>query len=390
MDVTLTEEQELILRTATSFAQSVTTPDRLRSLEESAHAFDGEVWRRMAQLGWADVSLAAGEGEMGLFELGLIVEACGRTALPSPIFSTVIEAGLVLQATEDSDLRRSWLPRVVSGNTVMTVALLEDGGGLLSEQVQVKAAPQADGYCISGVKLFVRDAEAAEAIICVARTGAATDAVTLFVVPRGAPGVAVARMDPAANNGQYSVTFDGVAVPPDAVVGRLDAGWPLIERMLTYAAALKAVELVGIGRTALDLTVDYARSRVQFGRPIGSFQAVHHHCADMYRDLQACRLLAYQALWTLASGRRGVREAAIAKAKASEAVPAITGMAHQIHGGIGYYTDYPLGMYHRCAMEAAAAYGGAAFHRGTLSRLLTSDIRHFKAEESHGVRVHHV
>lgn len=392
MDITLTEEQQLLARAARSFAQTALKADRIRELEVTDHGFDAGTWRQMAEMGWAGAVFPPEHGGsgLGLFELALIVEALGQGAVPSPVFSTVIEAGLVLLEAASPAQRRDWLPRVGTGQAILTTAVLEPHGGMAPGEIRTTIARAPAGFRIDGVKLFVRDAGTAEAILCLGRTGVAPEDLTLLLVPREALGLGRQRLRPAGGEALWEVSFEGVTVPADSVVGEPGQAWPLVERLHQRGACLKAAELVGIGQAALDLTLSYAKTRVQFDRPIGSFQAVQHHCADMYRDLQACRLLVWQAAARLSAGRPAAREVAMAKARASEAIPALTRLAHQIHGAIAYYRDYPLELYYHRAIAAQAAYGDARVHRGTLARLIRTDLDRFRGDNPHELPVHYV
>jgi alkylation response protein AidB-like acyl-CoA dehydrogenase len=222
-----------------------------------------------------------------------------------------------------------------------------------------------DDLRLEGEKLFVEFAGSADALLVNAVAGDGEPA--LFLVPREAAGVHVETLPTAAGGQQSAVRFAQVAVGAPLATGQpVEAA---LEQLWLHGAALRAAELTGIGRAALELTLDYVRTRTQFGRPIGSFQAVQHHCADMLRDLTATRLLVAQAAWRLQEGLPAAREVAMAKAKASEAIPALLRLAHQVTGGVGYYRDYPLEGYYRRAVAAAAAYGGPLEQRRLLAAL---------------------
>ena len=390
MDITLDEEQALIAKSALEFAQGAITAQRIRDLESTEDGFDSATWRKMVDLGWAGAVFPAeyGGSELGLFELSLIIAALGQGAVPSPIFSTVVEAGLLLLDAGSAAQRAHWLPRIADGRAIMSTAIAEAGGGLLREQIKSLVAPTAEGYRVSGTKLFVRDAGVADAIICLGRAAADSDALNLVLVPANAEGVARRRLWAAGGEAMWEVTFNNVSVTADALVGQAGTAWPHVERLLLRGAALKAAELVGIGQAALDLTLDYAKTRMQFGQPIGGFQGVQHHCTEMYRDLTVCRLLAWQAAARLGSGKPAAREVAMAKAKTGEAIPALTRTAHQIHGAIAYYRDYPLELYYHRAIAAAAAYGDAGHQRRALARLMRSDLAAFQGEHRHELPVH--
>jgi alkylation response protein AidB-like acyl-CoA dehydrogenase len=391
MDITLNEDQALLHETALSFAQGVLPPARIRELEKSEHGFDPAVWKQMVQMGWAGAGFPEkyGGAETGWLEIALIIEALGQAAIPSPMFSTVIEAGFVfLDAGSDSQ-KNEWLPRIAAGDAFITTAITEANAGLRPQDIRTRIVPNGNGFKIDGTKAFVRDAGVAEAIICLARSGDRPNELTLAVVPRDASGMSIRRMPAAGGEALWEVKLEGVEVNSDAIVGEVGGAWPAVARLLLRGAAFKSAELVGIGTAALGLTLDYAKTRVQFGKPIGSFQGVQHHCAEMYRDLEVSRLLAWQASTSLGEGTVGEREVAMAKAKCSQCIPALTRTAHQIHGAIAYYRDYPLELYYSRAVAAQAAYGDAAYHRRVLAKLLTTDLNHFRGNDPHGLPVHY-
>jgi len=390
MDITLSQEQEVLFRTAAAFARGALSAERIREEETSAAGYVPEVWARMAEMGWVGAVLDPrwGGGGLDVLDLALLVEACGQGALPSPLFATVVEAGMLLGEVGDVHAGQ-WLPRVATGSAILTTAIAERGGGITPDAMATRIDRSSAGLTVSGTKLLVRHASVADAIVVLGRSGAEAQATTLVLVPRGAPGVEVERMEAAGGEPLHAVTFHDVVVPADATVGPPGQAWPLVERLLLRGACLKAAELVGIGQAALDLTLTYAKTRVQFDRPIGSFQGVQHHCAEMSRDLTACRLLTYAAARRLGAGARCAREVSMAKAKASEAVPEITRLAHQIHGAIAYYREYPLELYYNRAVAAQAAYGNASFHRRRLAALLREDLDYFRGDNPHGLPVHY-
>ena len=271
----------------------------------------------------------------------------------------------------------------------MTTAILEASGGLRPQEIRTRITPSGNGFTIDGTKLFVRDAGSAEVIICAGRHRREASRSDTGHVPQDASGLRLRRMRAAGGESLWEATFEGVAVDGDAVVGEPGGAWPHIARLHLRGAAFKSAELVGLGQASLDLTVSYAKTREQFGGPIGRFQGVHHHCAEMYRDLEVSRLLAWQASASLDEGLAGGREVSMAKAKCSEVVPALTRMAHQIHGAIAYYRDYPLELYYHRAIAAQAAYGDAGYHRRVLSELLSKDPNEFRGEDRHELPVHY-
>jgi alkylation response protein AidB-like acyl-CoA dehydrogenase len=260
---------------------------------------------------------------------------------------------------------------------------------LRPQDIRTQIARSGNGFRIDGIKAFVRDAASADGIICVTRSGDGPENLTLAIVPKGTQGLSLRRMPAAGGESMWQVEFKGVEVDADAIVGELGAAWPAVARLLLRGATFKSAELVGIGQAALDLTLSYAKERIQFGKPIGSFQGVQHHAAEMYRDLEVSRLLSWQASDALRAGLAGEREVAMAKAKASQCIPALTRTAHQIHGAIAYYRDYPLELYYHRALAAQAAYGDAAYHRRALARLLITNSNAFRGQHAHELPVHY-
>lgn len=391
MDISLDSDQQLLLDTAISFAAEAMTPACIRALEDTDAGFDASVWKQIADMGWTGALFPEqyGGAEASPVEMALVVEALGQGAIPSPLFSTVIEAGLMLLDAGSAAQRDSWLPRVAVGDAILTTAIMEMSGGLRPEEIRTTITASGNGFTINGTKLFVRDAGTAEAIICAGRSGKGPTDLTLLMVPRGSPGLKLRKMIAAGGESLWEVSFDNVRVDADAVVGELNGAWPFIARLQIRGAAYKSAELVGIGQASLDLTVNYAKTRVQFGGPIGRFQGVHHHCAEIYRDLQVSRLLAWQAAASLGEGLSGRREVSMAKAKCSEVMPAATRVAHQIHGAIAYYRDYPLELYYHRAIAAQAAYGDASHHRRQLSELMLANLDEFRGDNRHDLPVHY-
>jgi alkylation response protein AidB-like acyl-CoA dehydrogenase len=305
------------------------------------------------------------------------------------LFSSVIESGfLLLDAGSDSQ-KDEWLPGIGTGDRLMTVALMEANGGLRPQDIRTRITSAGNGFRIDGTKVFVRDAGTSQGIICLARSGDPAKNLTFAIVPRDAQGVTLRRMPAAGGESLWEAKFEGVEVNADAVIGDVGTAWTAAQRLLLRGAAYKSAELVGIGQASLGLTLDYAKVRVQFGKPIGSFQGVQHHCAEMYRDLEVSRLLTWQATASLGGAFAAEREISMAKAKVSQAIPALTRTAHQIHGAIAYYRDYPLELYYHRALAAQAAYGDAAYHRRVLARLLTSDMNAFRGQDPHELPVHY-
>lgn len=258
------------------------------------------------------------------------------------------------------------LPRIASGESIFTLAFNEVEFQEDPASINVKAALKGNSYLISGTKLFVPFAHVADYMICVARTRRKTsseDGITLFLIDSKTPGINYAPLITIAGDKQSEVVFDNVQVPKENVLGEPHRGWLVAKKVLQKAAVAKAAELVGIAEQSLEMAVSYAKERVQFGRPIGSFQAIQHHCANMLIDVDGSRLMTYKAAWMLSEGLPCDIEVAAAKGYASEACRRVTALAHQVFGGIGVIIDHDMPLYYTRAKAAEVTFGDARYHR---------------------------
>ena len=372
MNLVLTEAQRMLKSSAREFLERECPKELVRAMETDDVGYSPETWRRMAELGWLGWPFPQEYGGSAgdFFDLALLVEEMGYAAAPTPLFSSVVMGGLLIAEAGSHAQKRELLPRVATGDLLLTVAYAEGNGELDDAGISATAERQGGEFVLRGVKNFVADAHAAERLICVMRTRQSRSpfqGVSLFLVDAGDPGIRIRRMATTAGNNQFEIELSGVQVGADALVGGLHEGGAALHKILLEATALKCAEMVGGAQAVLDMTVDYVKQRVQFGRPIGSFQAVQHHCVNMYRDLLACRMLAYQACWRVGCGIPGEEAVSAAKLKLSRAYPAITRTAHQVTGAVGYYTEYPLELYTRRAMAAAVSFGGAGVHTRKLA-----------------------
>ncbi|MDH3603069.1 MAG: acyl-CoA/acyl-ACP dehydrogenase [Candidatus Tectomicrobia bacterium] len=375
MDIVLTDAQQMLKASARSFFQDACPKELVRQMETDDRGYPPELWRQMADLGWLAWPFPSryGGADGNFFDLALLVEALGYAAAPTPFFSAIVLAGRLMLEAGTAAQKRELLPGIATGQTLLSLAYLEEDGDPEGASQGVTACQTANGFTLRGTKSFVPAAHAADQLLCVARTRpgrSASRGLSLFRLSPQDAAVHLRPMRTVAGSQQFDVTLSEAAIGQESLVGRLHgAGLPL-QRTLLSATALKCAEMVGGAQAALDLTVDYTKQRVQFGRPIGAFQAVQHHCADMYRDLEMGRLLAYQACWLLSEGADARAAVSAAKLKLSRLYPAITQLAHQVTGGVGYYTEYPLELYTRRALAAANAFGGVDYHAARLAQTL--------------------
>ena len=220
---------------------------------------------------------------------------------------------------------------------------------------------------LNGTKLFVPNAHVSDYLVVAARTGTDAEDVTLFIVPRETDGVAQTLLQTIASDRQSEIVFDNVKLPGSAVLGGVNAGWATVARVLDWGAIGKCAEMSGGGQQVLDMTVDYVKQRTQFGRPIGSFQAIQHHCANMATDVEGSRYITYQAAWRLSEGLPAEREVAMAKAWVSDAYRRVCALGHQSHGAIGFTKEHNMQLFSRRAKAAELAFGDSDYHLETVA-----------------------
>lgn len=260
------------------------------------------------------------------------------------------------------------------GELLATLALTESSGDWTAGGVQSARAVRRGGvYQLNGTKLFVQNAHVSDLLVVAARTRKAVNperGITLLLVPADAPGVTVTALPNLSAERLSEVTFRNVKVPATDAVGEEGEGWALVERALQRAAVAKCFEMLGAIERVLEMTVAYVKDRVQFGRPVGSFQAVQHHCANMAVDVESARYIAHQAAWSVTSGQDGAAEVAAAKAWVSDAARRVCALAHQCHGAIGFTSEYDLQLFTRRVKAGEVLYGDVDFHREALARAM--------------------
>ena len=368
MDLALSEEQEMLKTMARDFLTEKLPKAVVREIEESELGYSPDLWREIAELGWVGLVFPEqyGGSGMGFLDLAMLLEEMGKACLPGPYFSTVILGGLPILDIGSEEQKQEYLPKITSGEVIVTLALTEPSARYDATAIEVKATANDDAYILKGTKLFVPDAHIADYMLVVARTDDKVKGeagITVFIVDAKSPGISHTMLKTMANDNLCEVVFNQVSVPTENILGQLNQGWSEVQKIIQRAAIAKCCEVVGCVQQALDMTVDYAKERKQFDRPIGSFQIIQHYCADMATDVDGARLSTYQAAWMISEGLPCTLEVAVAKAWAGEASQRIMALAHQIHGAIGYSIDHDLQFYTRRAKAAEATFGDASFYR---------------------------
>ena len=372
MDFNFTEEQDMLRRSARDFLTKECPKARVREMAKDERGYDPQVWHRMAELGWMGLVLPEEYGGMGasLMDLVILMEEMGRNILPGPFFSTIALCALPLLEYGSSEQKTRFLPQIAKGEAMWAFGLAESSGKYKASEVKLRAVLKGANYVLQGHKLFVTDAHVADYILVAGRTAEGErpeDGITLFIVDARGPNVKMEAIPTIGGDKQFKVSFDRVVVPKDSILGKTGNGWHIVDFTLQRAAVLKCAEMSGACQAVLDMTSSYAKERIQFDRPIGSFQAIQHKLADMLIDVEAVQYLLYQAAWGISVGSPSPWQISAAKAKANEAYQRICIEAIAAHGAIGYSMDHDVGLYYRRVKAAQFAAGDTDLHREVIA-----------------------
>ncbi len=374
MDVLLNEEEEMVKNAAREFLEGECPPSLAREMEKDDLGYPPGLWQQMARLGWLGLALPETYGGQGLplTYLGIIMEELGRAIAPVPLHSTIVPA-LTIARDGTEEQRQAVLPRVSSGDLVMTWALTERDPRFLPETIQTEAVTQGDHFVLSGTKMFVDNFDAAEKCLVVCRTAPASSdnqGISLFLVDTSSPGISHIPLITLAKDKQSQVTFDQVSVPQENMVGRLNQGWPVAEAMVERATLLLCAQMVGATRKDAEMAIEYAKNRVAFGRPIGAFQSIQHLCADMILWVDGAQLLTYEALWKMDQGLPAGVEVSQAKSFCNEKCEAVVRSSQVIHGGIGFMMEFDLHLWFRRVTSWTMRLGTSFEHRAKIASAL--------------------
>jgi alkylation response protein AidB-like acyl-CoA dehydrogenase len=373
-DLSLTDEQQLLQRSAREFIERECTLAEVRRINEGEDIASRELWAKMAALGWPGILVPAEHGGEGgsLTDAAALLEELGRGVVPGPYHSSAVLSVTLLAEAGSAEQQATLLPAVARGERVVALALTEADFGWDASRVRVPARAMGNGYVLDGTKRFVPDAGAADKLVVGARTSDdASDGVTLFLVERDSPDVSCRPMRGFSGEPLFEVTFDKVEVPPDAVVGEVDGGWRALEPALDVATALLCMYIAGATRRVYEMTLEYAQRRVQFGQAIARFQRVQDHLVDMLNHADAARWTAFEAVWKLEQGRADAREAvSVAKAVSSEGFYQSCESAHHVHAGVGSDKAFGLYLYTQRSRALYHHLGDPAHHRRRLASLL--------------------
>jgi alkylation response protein AidB-like acyl-CoA dehydrogenase len=367
MDFGFSDEQEMLRQSARGLLEKECVSSVVRGLLEDERGYDATLWKTMAGLGWTGLTIPEEYGGAGLnyVDLVLVLEEMGRVVLPSPFIWSMMVAEAVNRAGS-ADQKRALLPRIASGDLIATAALLEQSALWGPEGISLQAKTTGSDFVLDGAKLFVNDAHVAGCLLVAARTGGtAVDGVTLFALEPGRAGISISPLKTMDQTRKLSeVKFAGVKAGAADVIGEVGAGWKTLSDVLDRGKVMLAAEMMGGAQKVLDMAVEYAKMRVQFGRPIGSFQAVQHKCANMMIDVEGAKSAVYYAAWAVSNQvAEAPLAAALAKAASSDAYRRVSAEGIQVHGGIGFTWDHDMHLYFKRAKSSEFTFGDATYNR---------------------------
>ena len=353
MDLDFTEEQEMLRDTVRGVCERYVPIETVRQLEDDPVGYSPDFWKQLGELGLLGLTLPAeyGGSGMSVLDAAIVYEEFGRSLAASPHFvSSVLSAGVLLAAGSDEQ-KQAWLGEIASGDAILTPAWLEPDNGYSAVGVQAEAKLEGDEYVVSGVKRHVHFASTATRMVVLARTGSGETDVDLLLVDPKANGVTLEQQPTLAADTQYKVTFDKVHVSASDRIGAPNTGWATWNAVMHDGIILCAAQAVGGAERALEITVQYAKEREQFDRPIGSFQALAHYMADGATAIDGGKTLVYQAAWARSNGRDIKRLAPMAKMFACDTYRDVTRMCEQVHGGYGFTIDFDIQLFFRRAKQ---------------------------------------
>ena len=367
MNFAFSEEQEELRKMVRSFLENKSAETAVREQMETVDGYDAAVWNQMgSEMALQGIAIPEEFGGQGysFIELGLVLEEMGRALLCAPYFSSVVLAANTLLLSGDDAAKKAHLPGIAAGETIATLATTEPSGRWDEAGITIEAKGSGSDFTISGTKSFVIDGHTANLIIVAARTG---KGVSLFAVDGNAKGLtrtALSTMDQTRK--QAKLEFSNT---PATLIGKEGDGWNVLSKVFDLAAVALAAEQVGGAQRVLEMAVQYAKDRIQFGRPIGSFQAIKHKCADMLLEVESAKSAAYYGMWCASEMNEELASvASLSKAYCSEAYFHAAAENIQIHGGIGFTWEHPAHLYFKRAKSSELLFGDPAYHREQLAQ----------------------
>ena len=377
MDFGFSPEQEMLRATARKFLENECTSGFVRARMEEPAGVTDEFWAKLAEQGWLGLVYPEEHGGSGLgfVDLTVLMEEMGRVVMPGPFLSTVLLGGLAIREAGSPAQKKEWLARIAAGRARTTLAWTEPSARWDAAGITCAAREDKGGFVLNGTKLFVLDAHLADVLVVVARTGEGKtpeDGVSLLLVPKGTRGMEVKLLPTMDQTRKLcEVSFKDASVPADALMGVKGRAWPTLARVVERATVALCAEMCGGAQRVLDMTTDYAKIRVAFGKPIGTYQGVKHKAADMLVDVENAKSLTYYAAWAVdENAPEAALAASMAKAYVTDAYRKVAGAGIQLHGGIGFTWEHDLHLYFKRAKSSEFTFGDATYHRERVAQLI--------------------
>ncbi len=378
MDLSLNESQKMLKSSAREFLKDECPWTLIKQIDESETGFSKELWQKISQLGWLGMAFPENCGGMGSCstDLAMIYEEMGQALVPGIFFSASALCGSIIAEVGTEQQKQEILPAIANGERILTLAFTEPEYGWGPENVHLSATPHGDKYVLNGAKRFIPDVQAANQIVCIARTEEGNDqtgGLTLFLVDKEAPGLSSRQISAFSGEKLSDLTFNSVEVPASNILGEVNGAWAALSRPLNRATAILCAYMVGGCQHLMEMTVQYAQTRVQFGQPIGAFQWVQGYIIEQANQLERARWTTYEALWKLDSNKpdREQDEAvSLAKAVTSEAFLECGHLGHEVHAGLGVDKKYPLYLYSKKSKTLYSYLGDPNYHRKRMAKIL--------------------
>ncbi len=376
MNFDFTAEQKRLRKAARDFLKTECPSSFVLEMEAHETGYAPELWRKMKELDWMALVIPEKYNGVGgdFLDLIIMLEEMGRVCTPGPFFSTIVLGGLSLMDWGTESQKKQFLPKIANGEIKITLADCEPETTRYSPYPTSTVAKARDTkYVINGTKLFVQDAQVADYLIVSARTfdtGSSREEISLFVVDAKRPGISLTPLRTLGGDKQYEVSLNEVEVSAEEILGGLNGGGRRLESILQKASICKCAEMVGGAQMVLEMSTDYAKKRKQFGKPIGVYQAVQHHCANMLIDVESSRFISYKTAWMLSQNMPCAKQVAITKAWVSDRYKRVAGLGHQVQGAAAYIVEHDMPLYSRRASASSIAFGDGNYHRRVVAREL--------------------
>jgi len=353
MDLDFTEEHEMLREMVRGVCAEYAPLEVVRALENDERGVADDLWKQLVELGLVGILVPEKYGgqAQSLLEAAIVYEEFGRALAPSPHFVSAVLAASALSLAGSEEQKQAWLPGIAAGEKILTPAWLEPRNGFGAKGVQLRAVEDGDGFVLTGGKLHVNFAKAADRLIVLARTGDAEDAIDLFLVDPSAAGVGLAQRQNLGSETTFRIDFDDVRVDVGARIGPAGSGWSTWSAVMQDAIVLAAAQAAGGAKAALEMTVEYAKAREQFGKPLGAFQSISHYLADAATEIEGGSTLVYEAAWKRSVGQDIALHAPMAKLFMGQAFREVTAMCQQVWGGVGFTIEYDIQLYFRRAKQ---------------------------------------